>query len=132
MDYNWKERNFKRKFVFREIRFKFKKIFIITGQKKSVFINHKIVYFQFNDDSSIDIISKGRTITIRDQEEKNILLIKIGVITLKKVQEVEIDGIFNIENFSSIAFEPEEITILYRNINDNNLKILSQAILEMK
>ena len=107
MDYNWKERNFKRKFVFREIRFKFKKIFIITGQKKSVFINHKIVYFQFNDDSSIDIISKGRTITIRDQEEKNILLIKIGVITLKKVQEVEIDGIFNIENFSSIAFEPE-------------------------
>ena len=58
MDYNWKERNFKRKFVFREIRFKFKKIFIITGQKKSVFINHRIVYFQFNDDSSIDMISK--------------------------------------------------------------------------
>ena len=52
------------------------------------------------DDSSIDIISKGRTITIKDQKEKNILLIKEDVITLSKAQEVEIDGIFNIKNFS--------------------------------
>ena len=34
MDYNWKERKVKRKFKFRESRYKFKKLFIITGQKK--------------------------------------------------------------------------------------------------
>ena len=39
---------------------------------------------------------------------------------------------FNIENFSSIAFDPEEITILYSNINDNNMKLFNQAILEIK
>ena len=33
MDYNWKERNIKRKFKFREILYRFKKRFIITGQK---------------------------------------------------------------------------------------------------
>ena len=132
MNYNWKERNFNRKFLFREINFRFKKMFIITGQKKSVFLNHKIVYFQFNDDSSIDITSKGRTITIRDQEEKNVLLFKVGVIALKKVQEIEIDGIFNVEKFSSTIFDPKEITILYRNINDNNMRLFNQAILEMK
>ena len=44
-DYNWKERNFKRKFKFREIRYRFQKLFIITGQKKIVFINHRIVFF---------------------------------------------------------------------------------------
>jgi len=67
-----------------------------------VFINHRFAHFQFNDESSIDIISKGRTITIKDQEEKNILLI----ITLSKAQEVEIDSIFNIKNFSPTAFNP--------------------------
>jgi len=128
-DYNWKEMNFKRKFLFREIRFGFKKIFIITGQKKSAFINHRIVYFQFNDDNSIDIINKGRIITIRDQKEKNVLIIKLGVITLKKAQEIEIDGIFNIKNFSPMAFDPEEITILYKSINDKNMKLFNQAIL---
>ena len=132
MDYNLKERNIRRKFKFREIRYRFKKLFIITGQKKSVFINNRIVLFQFNDDGSIDITSKDRTTTIRDQEEKSVFIIKVGVITLKKVQEVEIDGMFNIENFSSTAFDPEEITILYRNINDNNMQLFTQAILEMK
>ena len=73
--------NLKRKFLFREIRFGFKKIFII---------NIRIAYFQFNDDSSIDIKSKGRTITIREQEEKNVLLIKAGVIILQKAKKVEI------------------------------------------
>lgn len=131
-DYNWKERNFKRKFKFREIRYRFQKLFIITGQKKIVFINHRIVFFKFNDDGSIDITNKGITITIRDQEEKSVVLIKVGVITLKKVQEVEIDGMFNIENFSSSAFDPEEIAILYKNINDNNMKLFKQAIVEMK
>lgn len=132
MNYNWKERNIKRKFKFREIGYRFKKIFIIIGQKKSVFINHRIVFFQFNDDGSIDITSKDRTITIRDQEEKSVFLIKIGVITLKKVQEVEIDGIFKIENFVSTTFDPEEIAILYRNISDDKMKLFGQAILEMK
>ena len=132
MDYNWKERNIKRKFKFREICYRFKKLFIITGQKKSVFINHRIVFFQFNEDDSIDITNNYRTITIRDQEEKSVLLIKVGVITLKKIQEVEIDGMFNIENFSSSAFDTKEITILYRNIDDNKMKLLNQAVLEMK
>jgi hypothetical protein len=39
---------------------------------------------------------------------------------------------FNIENFSSSAFDPEEIAILYKNINDNNMKLFKQAIVEMK
>ena len=88
--------------------------------------------FQFNDDGSIDITSRGRTVKIRGQEEKRVFFIKVGVITLKKVQEVEIDGMFNIENFSSTAFDPEEITILYRNINDNKMQLFTQAILEIK
>ena len=132
VDYNWKERNFKRKFKFREIRYRLKKLFIITGQKKSVFINLRRVFFQFNDDNSIDITNKYRTITIRDQEEKSILLLKVGVITLKKVQDVEIDGMFNIEKFSSSAFVSKEITILFRNIDDNKMKLFNQAVLEMK
>ena len=70
MDYNWKERNFKRKFQFREIGYK-----NYYWPKISGFISHRIVYFQFNDDSSIDITSKGRTIEIRDQNEKTALLI---------------------------------------------------------
>lgn len=132
MDYNWKERNIKRKFKFREIHYRLKKLFIITGQKKSVFINHRIILFQFNDDGSIDITNKCRTITIRDQEEKSVVLIKVGVITLKKVQEVEIDGMFHIENFSSSTFDTEEIIILYRNIDDKKMKLFNQAVLEMK
>ena len=132
MDYNWKESNIKRKFKFREISYRFKKLYIITGQKKRVFINQRIVNFQFNDDGSIDITSRGRTVKIRGQEEKRVFFIKVGVITLKKVQEVEIDGMFNIENFSSTAFDPEEITILYRNINDNKMQLFTQAILEIK
>ena len=51
---------------------------------------------------------------------------------MRKAQEVEIDDIFHIKNFSPTAFDPEEITILYRNINDNNMKIFNLAILEMK
>ena len=39
---------------------------------------------------------------------------------------------FNIENFSSTVFDPKEIAILYRNINDNNMRLFNQAILEMK
>jgi hypothetical protein len=39
---------------------------------------------------------------------------------------------FNIENFSSSVFDPEEIAILYKNINDNNMKLFKQAIVEMK
>ena len=38
---------------------------------------------------------------------------------------------FNIENFSSTAFNPEEIAVFYRNINDNNMKLFNQTILEM-
>ena len=90
------------------------------------------MFFQFNDDGSIDITNKCRTITIRAQEEKSVLLIKVGVITLKKVQEVEIDGMFNIENFASSAFDTEEITILYRNIDDNKIKSFNKAVLEIK
>ena len=43
---------------------------------------------------------------------------------LKKVQDVEIDGMFNIEKFSSSAFVSKEITILFRNIDDNKMKFL--------
>jgi hypothetical protein len=39
---------------------------------------------------------------------------------------------FNIKNFSPTDFDPAEITILYRNIDDNNMKLFNQAILEMK
>jgi len=59
---------------------------------------------------------------------KNVLIIKVGVITLKKAQEVEIDGIFNIKNFSPTAFDPEEITILYKSFNDNNMKLVLYLI----
>ena len=39
---------------------------------------------------------------------------------------------FNIEKFSSSAFDSKEITILYRNVDDNKMKIFNQAFLEMK
>ena len=77
--------------------------------KKSVFINHRIVFFQFNDDDSFDITNKCRTIIIRDQEEKSVILIKVGIITLKQVQEVEIYEMFNNEKFSSSAFDSKEL-----------------------
>ena len=38
---------------------------------------------------------------------------------------------FNIEFFSSTAFNTEENAVLYRKINDNNMKLFNQTILEM-
>ena len=74
-------------------------MFIISGHKKIVFINNRIICFHFNDSSSIGITSRNKIVTIRAQEEKNVLLFKVGIITLKKVEEVDIDGMFNIEKF---------------------------------
>ena len=76
MNYNWKEWNFKRKFLFREIRFKLKKIFIITGEKKSAFINHRIVYFKFNDDNSIDISKKVELLQLETKKKKMFFYLK--------------------------------------------------------
>ena len=37
MDYNWKKRNVKRKFKFREILYRFKKLFVVAGKKKCLY-----------------------------------------------------------------------------------------------
>ena len=53
-------------------------------------------------------------------------------IQISKLNEIVLDGMFEICNFDTTSFNKEEVYIIYINTNDNNMKTFTQAIVEIK
>ena len=53
-------------------------------------------------------------------------------IQISKLNEIVLDGMFEICNLDTTSFNKEEVYIIYINTNDNNMKTFTQAIVEIK
>ena len=53
-------------------------------------------------------------------------------ITISKVKTIEIDGLFYIDNFKFPNFNPEEVNVIFNNINENDIKGVINVIVEIK
>lgn len=129
--YNWKESSMPRSFCFREISVKNKNKIIKTGETIEFKIKNKTVKFRLNKDESLDLIEGKEVTNINDKSEITIDKYK-KKIDIKCFTKVEIDGIFQITNFSPSIFDENEISVIYKNIDDNQMKNFEQAVVEIK
>ena len=130
--YKWNDGLYDRHFFYREIIYKESTKIVITGKKIQFEVNkNEIIIFQLNKDNTLDAIINGEKTPIKDQEsttfKKNDIEFKIG-----KLNEVEMDGVFNIRNFSCSIFNKEEISVIYQNVDDKEMQKYENAIVEIK
>ena len=129
--YKWNDGLYDRHFFYREIIYKESAKIVITGKKIQFKVNKEEIIFQLNKDNTLDAIINGEKTLIKDQEsttfKKYDIEFKIG-----KLNEVEMDGVFNIRNFSCSIFNKEEISVIYQNVDDKEMQKYENAFVEIK
>ena len=130
-DYNWKKGFINRKFNYREIIYKDQNNVIITGREIVLKIKNKNINFKLNKDKSLDIITQEESTKISNPNETFTIKYNEKII-IKEINEVEIDGIFNITNFNISIFNNQEVSIIYNNVKDEKIKNFTQAVVEIK
>ena len=130
-DFNWKRGFINRKFNYREIIYKGQNNVLITGREIVLKIKNKNINFKLNNDKSSDIITPEESTKISNPNETFTIKYNEKII-LKEINEVEIDGIFNITNFNISIFNNQEVSIIYNNVKDEKIKNFTQAVVEIK
>ena len=130
-DYNWKRGFINRKFNYREIIYKGQNNVLITGREIVLKIKNKNINFKLNNNKSLDIITPEESTEISGPNETFVIKYNEKII-LKEINEVEIDGIFNITNFNISIFNNQEVSIIYNNVKDEKIKNFTQAVVEIK
>ena len=122
---DWKEGKIKREFFYREISFKNqKKKYIICPNKNTYFITKKrefIISFK-EVDKSCEILNKNTgEIVKKIEEQNNVEDVKIlnKILSIGIPKQLEIDGLYQVEQFKLSMFDEKEIEILYSNIKEN-------------
>ena len=122
---DWKEGKIKREFFYREISLKnHKKKYIICPNKSTYFITKKgdfIISFK-EVDKSCEILNKNTgEILKKIEEQNNVQDVKIlnKILSIGIPKHLEIDGLYQVEQFKLSIFDEKEIEILYSNINEN-------------
>ena len=131
-DYHWKRADLNRKFSYREIKVKDENdsVYIIkTNDILKLNIKNNEIILKLNCDNSLDILEKDEHENLTDQNEKVIQKYGINLI-IGHLVEVEIDGLFKIDNFSISDFSSNEISIIYNNVPD--IKNFKNAAIEVK
>ena len=129
-DYKWKNGIIARKFGYRDIKINNIVKIIKTNDVVTFDIENKTIKFQLDDNNILymtDENNNNKMFTSHDEINyiNNDLKINIG-----KFEDVEIDGMFQIENFNISQFDEKEVNILYKNVDDiNNFE---HAALEIK
>ena len=116
-DYNWEKSDFKREFSYRELRFNETERIIKTNDSITITIDNKEIKFMLDSDNILRITEDGKTEEIKEQNEK--IINKNGnKINIGQLKQVEIDGLFKLNNFSVSKFDSTEIKIIYKNVDD--------------
>ena len=129
-DYKWKAGVIARKFSYRDIKINSIIKLIKTNDEITFDIENKKIKFKLDDDNILymnDEKNNNKEFTSHEEIKD----INYGVeIIIGKLIEVEIDGIFQIDNFRISQFDEKEIKILYKNIDKRN--DFKHAALEIK
>ena len=129
--YHWKESSIPRSFCFREISVKNKKKIVKTDETIEFKIKNQTVRFKLNEDESLDLIEGKEITNIKDKSDITIDKYKKKIV-IKSLVKVEMDGIFEINNFSPSMFNQNEISIIYKNIDEDKIKSFTQVVVEIK
>ena len=111
---------------------------IIMKERSLAFIEEdtgeKYLLCQFNElNNSCEFIDpKTQKLILNiDEKGKNITIDTLQL-TISSPKSAEMDGIFCINNFKFPNFNPEEINMIFNNINENDIKGIMNIIVEIK
>lgn len=131
IDYKWKKGLFNRNFYYREITVKKKTKIVLTNETIKFKIKNNNIIFKLNPDKSLEVNINNKVTKIMHPKETSIEKFE-RKIQIKKLNEVEMDGMFEINNFSPSIFDKEEVSIIHQNVEDIKLKQFTQAVIEIK
>ena len=126
--FNWKESELPRHFFYRKINFKNITYIICPTQN----IESKHFYINFDEkDKSCYVIDKtsGKILFRVNDKDNSILKINNKYLYLEPPKEIEIDGLFQIDDFNLLDFNTEEIKIIFDNSEKINYKY---CVIEVK
>ena len=126
--YNWKISSIPRNFFYRKIIYKNKDYIICPSlniEAEKFFINFD------EEDHSCFVIEKDTNTKIFETSEISNIKMKIfdKTFIVESPKEIETDGIFNINQFDIKDFDPNEITIIFNNIENKDFKC---CVIEVK
>ena len=126
--YNWKISSIPRDFFYRKIIYK-KKDYIICPSQIIETENFSIKFDE--KDHSCFVIEKDKNTKIFETRENSNIIMEIfnKKFIVEPPKEIETDGIFNINQFNIKDFDPNEITIIFNNIENKDFKC---CVIEVK
>ena len=111
------------------------KTIIIESMDKEIDVNGKVFVFKLSKDKSISIINKedGRLICkIKEIKKKKKENINGKQFIFYPIDEIEIGGIYSINNFDSNCFNQKEVSLISSNVKKGHMKAYDLAIVEVK
>ena len=132
LEYNFEQGEIKRHFFIRKLAINEKEEIFIIDEPKDLMINNEKYLLLFNNDKSL-IVKKdsGQIFQTTLTNIKTNLSIDGENVEIDKLTEIEFDGSF-IFNGSEFGFNKDEVTILFTNVNDEEISSCNYIILEIK
>ena len=132
LEYNFEQGEIKRHFFIRKLAINEKEEIFIIDEPKDLMINNEKYLLLFNNDKSL-IVKKdsGQIFQTTLTNIKTNLSIDGENVEIDKLTEIEFDGSF-IFNGSEFGFNKDEVTILFTNVNDEEISSYNYIILEIK
>ena len=132
LEYNFEQGEIKRYYFIRKLTINEKEEIFIIDEPKDLMINNEKYLLLFNNDKSL-IVKKdsGQIFQTTLTNIKTNLSIDGENVEIDKLTEIEFDGSF-IFNGSEFGFNKDEVTILFTNVNDEEISSYNYIILEIK
>ena len=129
-NYGWKKNEINRKLIYCYIKYNNVSHIVTNIAKKKLIISKEKVIFKINKDKSLDIIT-GHLEKIKSQKEtKKTIKDQEVIITGRK--DIEIDGWFEINGFDINILDKNEICVIYKNLQEDDIKKAKQVVIESK
>ena len=131
-EYQWKNLNLNESFLYSDIKIEDKTEVITDVNENKITINDKEIIFKINKDKTVNIIMEGKIEKLENNELPKVKEIYNNQITINKIKDCQIDGLF--ENYDFTKFDKEEIGIISANIDTSKIdnKLFPKAVLEIK
>ena len=138
LELNWKKSKIPRYFFFRKVSLhnSSETNVIYSGNSLDYIKNNEILLtFMFDEDSKACEIKNHKTskmISISENEKDFEYEELRDIFIISPLDRIEIDGIYDIYNFSLPKFKENEVSIIYQNINKFRENQMTTIIMEVK
>ena len=112
-----------------------KKIFVIEEIDKEIVVNGVLFVFKLSKERIFSIINKedgSLCCTIKEIKKSKKQNINGKLLIFHPFEEIEIDGIYSINNFDINCFNKKEVSLISSNVKKDDFKAYEMAIIEVK